>query len=178
MATIKDIAKKTGVSISTVSHALNATRYVKKETIERIMRIAKELNYQPSHIARAMRTKYTKYIGFFIPMLDNPFYNELLQGMNDYANENGYYIVIFSSKNDDHQRKQEFLASIISRGIDGLVISGIEGHEKDRELLQNFIEKNVSHRPGEQVHQGPAPAEDYQRAVDHHRQPEGRQDGG
>lgn len=141
-STIKDIARIAGVSISTVSHALNESRYVKKETIERIKKIAEEYNYKPNYIARAMRTKYTKYIGFFIPVFNNPFYFELLEGINNVANELGYFIVLFSSK-DEYSWGDKFFESILHRGIDGLLISGIEGHKKDRELIKRFMNANI-----------------------------------
>jgi len=140
--TIKDIARMAGVSISTVSHALNESRYVKKETIEKIKDLAAKYNYKPNYIARAMRTKYSKYIGFFIPVLNNPFYFELLEGINNVANEMGYFIVFFSSK-DDPKTGEQFFESILNRGIDGILISGIEGHKTDRELIKRFIDVKI-----------------------------------
>ena len=140
--TIKDIARIANVSISTVSHALNESRYVKKETIEKIKDIAAKYKYKPNYLAQAMRTKYSKYIGFFIPIYSNPFYFEVLEGINNFANEMGYYIVLFSSK-DDHNMSHQFFESILNRGIDGIIISGIEGHKTDRELIRRFIDAKI-----------------------------------
>jgi len=138
---IKSIAKKAGVSISTVSHALNETRYVKKETKEKIRELAEKYNYIPNRIARSLRTDKTNYIGFFVPNLSYFFY-ELILGANSFLNKRDNYLVLFNSENS-YEMEKYFLDSIFSRKIDGVMISGIAGGEKDREVVESLLSNHI-----------------------------------
>src|SRR5450631_1664136 len=77
LTTLKDIAAATGVSVGTVSNALNGRPNVGPKLRERIMRAAKQLGYQPNRAAQTLRTGHTSAIGLVLPDLTNPFYPEL-----------------------------------------------------------------------------------------------------
>jgi len=98
MAGIKDIAKKAGYSISTVSYALNGSTKVTEATREKIIKIAQELEYVPNGAARMLRARETKIIGIFLLDYSGSFYGQLLKGMRESLNQNGYELVVCSGK--------------------------------------------------------------------------------
>jgi LacI family transcriptional regulator len=98
VVSIKDIAKQAGVSISTVSYALNGSPKVTDETSARILAIAKELNYVPNAAARNLKKQETKIIGAFLTDFSGAFYGDLLQGMKEGVNRSGYDLVVCSGK--------------------------------------------------------------------------------
>ncbi|MED3668216.1 LacI family DNA-binding transcriptional regulator [Geobacillus kaustophilus] len=114
MVSIKDIAKKAGVSISTVSYALNGSPKVTEETTAKILAIAKELNYVPNAAARTLKKKETKIIGAFLTNYSGAFYGQLLQGMLETLENNGYELIVCSGK-----QSHRFLPE---RMIDGAII--------------------------------------------------------
>ncbi|BBH23616.1 LacI family transcriptional regulator [Paenibacillus baekrokdamisoli] len=114
MANIKDIAKQAGVSISTVSYALNGSPKVTDETSARILAIAKELHYIPNAAARNLKKQETKIIGVFLTDFSGSFYGHLLQGMKEGVNQSGYDLVVCSGK-QSHQLLPQ-------RMIDGAIV--------------------------------------------------------
>lgn len=118
MVTIKDVAKAANVSISTVSYALNNSGSVKQETKEKIINIAKELGYEPNGIARSLKTKKTGFIGFFVNAIEGPIYTEILRGVRDVAENNGYEVVV-----GECLSKNSKITKLITHNIvDGAVI--------------------------------------------------------
>ncbi|QGG57039.1 LacI family DNA-binding transcriptional regulator [Paenibacillus sp. B01] len=114
MATIKDIAKRAGVSISTVSYALNGSSKVTAETSARILAIAKELHYIPNAAARNLKKQESKVIGVFLSDFNGAFYGELLQGMKEGLKRSGYDLVACSGKQSHRLLPQ--------RMIDGAIV--------------------------------------------------------
>lgn len=96
VVSIKDIARRAGVSISTVSYALNGNPKVTEETTRKILAVAKELNYVPNAAARTLKKRETRIIGAFLTSFQGSFYGELLQGMKEEMNKRGYDLVICS----------------------------------------------------------------------------------
>ncbi|MBH0165059.1 LacI family DNA-binding transcriptional regulator [Fictibacillus sp. 7GRE50] len=127
MVSIKDIAKQAGVSISTVSYALNGSPKVTKETSARILAIAKELNYIPSAAARSLKKRETKIIGIYLTNYSGAFYGQLLQGMMETLSENGYELIVCSGK-ESHRFLPE-------RMIDGAII--LDATYETKELLSH-----------------------------------------
>ncbi|MFY4774067.1 LacI family DNA-binding transcriptional regulator [Metabacillus sp. RGM 3146] len=114
MVSIKDIAKKAGVSISTVSYALNGSTKVTEETCARILAIAKEMNYIPNAAARNLKKRETKIIGVFLTNYSGAFYGELLQGMQEFLSQKGYDLIVCSGE-QSHRMLPE-------RMIDGAIV--------------------------------------------------------
>ncbi|SFF24976.1 transcriptional regulator, LacI family [Paenibacillus algorifonticola] len=114
MVSIKDIAKKAGVSISTVSYALNGSPKVTTETCAKILAIAKELNYVPNAAARTLKTRETKIIGVYLTDFSGAFYGDLLQGVNEMLHRKGYDTIVCSGKRS-HRMLPE-------RMIDGAIV--------------------------------------------------------
>ncbi len=98
MANIRDVAKKAGVGIATVSRCINNDGYVSEEVGKKIEQAIKELNYKPNALARAVFTKSSKMIGVIIPSIVNPFYTELSIGIENKARENGYSMVLSNTE--------------------------------------------------------------------------------
>ena len=130
MAGIKDIAKKAGVSISTVSYALNGSSKVTEETRSRILAIAKELDYIPNAAARNLKKKETKIIGVFLTDYSGAFYGELLHGLQETLSKSGYDLIVCSGL-QSHRLLPE-------RMIDGAII--LDETFSSEELL-NYAER-------------------------------------
>ncbi|SDT23576.1 transcriptional regulator, LacI family [Paenibacillaceae bacterium GAS479] len=126
MVSIKDIAKQAGVSISTVSYALNDSPKVTLETKNRILAVAKELNYVPNAAARQLKKQESLIIGAFLTDFSGAFYGDLLQGMKEVVNRKGYDLIVCSGK-QSHRLLPE-------RMIDGAII--LDSAFSDEELLE------------------------------------------
>ncbi|AQS59941.1 LacI family DNA-binding transcriptional regulator [Desulforamulus ferrireducens] len=129
MATIKDVAKLAGVSVSTVSRVLNASGYVEKNTEAKVMAAIKQLNYQPSQIARGLVSKKTKTFGLILPDITNPFFPELARGAEDEAGKQGYNIMLCNSDWDVAKEKM-YLNLLSEKRVDGIILVGSRMHEQ------------------------------------------------
>lgn len=136
------ISKKARVSPATVSRVFNRSELVNEKTRNKILKICDKYNYKPSVIASSMRTNKTKYIGFVVPNMTNPFFFELLKGAEEYASKEDYYLVIFNSENN-YEKELVFLDAIFKRRIDGIIISGIAGGRKDNFFVREILKKKL-----------------------------------
>jgi LacI family transcriptional regulator len=119
VATIKDVAKRAGVSVSTVSMALNDYPRIAQETKLKVLAAAKELNYQPNAMARGLKSRRTESIGLILTDISGPFYSELIKGVEDVVIERGYQLVISSA----HAGREESARRLLSEGrTDGLIV--------------------------------------------------------
>jgi LacI family transcriptional regulator len=119
-ATIKDVARKSGFSIATVSRTFNNSELVDEETRRTIRTAAEELRYAPSALARGLSTRRTEAIGLLLPDLFGEFFSEILRGSDQTAQLANYHLVVSSS----HNNRQEIKSALtMMRGrVDGLVI--------------------------------------------------------
>ncbi|MDQ6420202.1 LacI family DNA-binding transcriptional regulator [Paenibacillus sp. LHD-117] len=146
MASIKDIAKRAGVSISTVSYALNGNPKVTEETRKKVLSIAKALHYVPNAAARSLKKRETKIMGAFLTSLEGAFYGELLQGMKEELGKKGYDLVICSGTQSHRLLTEGLLdgAIILDRFFtdEELLLHAERGHKLvvlDRELRHPHI---------------------------------------
>jgi len=122
--TIKDVARLAGVSQATVSHVVNQTRFVSEETRHRVQAAVVELQYQPSAIARGLKTKSTGTIAITVPNITNLFINAAVRCIEEIANTHGFNVIICNT--DDVLAKEEhYLEVLIAKRIDGLLIAPI-----------------------------------------------------
>ena len=121
MTTIKDIAKRVGVSHSTVSRALRRNPLISLETSERIRQAAAEMGYQPSAAARSLKTHRSQVLGVILSSLDDPFFSEILQGVEDTAREAGYSLFIAASHRDPI-RSQKIVLALMEHRAEGVII--------------------------------------------------------
>jgi LacI family transcriptional regulator len=131
--TIKDIAKIAHVSNTTVSRALNNQSRIRNETKERILSIAKELNYRPDFIARSLVMKRTKTLGLVITTIANPFYTELAQGIEATARKLGYNIILCSTQSDLRTERLD-IEMLRSKGVDGIILTS--AHMGDPNIVE------------------------------------------
>ena len=121
---IKDIALKTGLSITTVSRVLNgkARQYrIGKESQKLIEDVAKELNYIPNHFAANLKSGKSNTIGLILPSLDNPFFARIAGIINVEIRKHGYALII-SDSNEDAEAEKTELQQFVSRNIEGLIV--------------------------------------------------------
>jgi LacI family transcriptional regulator len=130
--TIKDIARVAGVSHTTVSRALNDKSRIRNETKEKILSVARELNYHPNFIARSLVMRRTKTLGLVITTISNPFYIELAQGIEVTARGLGYNIILCSTHRDLSAEKQ-YIDTLRSKGVDGIIFTS--AHMEDPNIV-------------------------------------------
>ena len=99
VTTIKDVAKHAEVSFTTVSHVLNGTRNVSDAVKQRVLKAVQELQYVPSGIARSLKTNRTHTIGIIIPNNSNPFFAEVVRGIEDACFEAGFSAILCKRAN-------------------------------------------------------------------------------
>ncbi len=123
MANIRDVAEKAGVSVSTVSHVINETRFVSEETRGRVVSTMEALNYQPNRLARSLRRKdkRTNTLGLLIPDSMNPFFAEVLRGVEDASFEANYNVFLCNSDNSP-EKELNYLEVLIGKQIDGIIL--------------------------------------------------------
>lgn len=135
--TIKDIARKTGVSHSTVSRALGGNTLISEATTTRIRKAARDMGYQPSAAARSLKTNQTKVVGVIVNSIDDPFFSEILFGIEDVAQNTGYSLFIASSQYDPY-REQKIVQTMMEQRTDGVIIcSSSFSADKGRQLSAN-----------------------------------------
>jgi len=138
MVTIKEIAKKAGVSVGTVSKVLNYNKTVSEINRKKVIKTIKELNYTPSRIARSLSKGKTKNIGFIIPDISNPFFPELVRGASDVLIPEGYYVFLCSS--DNNPEKEDFyIRDLISMWVDGIIIAPSDTENRDISIFNEII---------------------------------------
>lgn len=121
MATMKDIAKLAGVSTSTVSHVINKSRYVSEEISERVNNAAKQLNYAPSALARSLKMNQTKTIGMLMTTSTNPFFGEVVKGVERSCYQNGYNLILCNTEGDSERMKSS-IDTLLQKRVDGLIL--------------------------------------------------------
>jgi len=134
---IKDVAHKAGVSPSTVSRALSDHPRISRETKERIRRLATEMGYSPSAVARSLVTKRTRIIGLAVGWVSDPFLTELVRGVEDTATVDGY-TVFLSSFYDQPHREKEVLSTFHERRVDGIIVQSSHLYADHHALLAQF----------------------------------------
>ena len=121
MPTIKDVAQQAGVSPTTVSYVLTGSRFVRPATRARIVRAIEELNYQPNHVARSLRAKRTLTVGMIVSDISNPFYADIVRGVEDVLSDR-HYSLILCNTDEAPERERVTLQLLVGKKIDGLII--------------------------------------------------------
>ncbi len=119
-ASIKDIAKQSGVAISTVSHVINNTKFVADTTREKVTKAINELHYRPNLIARGLRTKSTRTIGLLLPDISQPFFAQVVKGIEAVARLRNYTLIMGCAFYDIEEEKRQ-LNSMLDQNTDGII---------------------------------------------------------
>jgi DNA-binding LacI/PurR family transcriptional regulator len=120
--TIRDVARRAGVSTATVSRVLAGIGNPKPETADAVMAAVEALDYRPSAVARSLRMRRTSTFGLIVTDIQNPFFPELVQVADDAAREMGYSILLGSAAYDEH-RAVHYLDLMVDRRVDGMIIA-------------------------------------------------------
>ena len=120
--TIKDIARQAKVSATAVSMALNDRPGVSTKTRKRILRLAKELDYQPNFIAKSLISNRSYTIGLIVNNIADPFYPEIAQGIEEKANARGYSLLLCNTSRSLTGEKR-CIDTLRAKGVDGLIIT-------------------------------------------------------
>lgn len=119
--TIGDVARVAGVSKSTVSRVLNdRTHHMADETRKKVLQAIRELKYHPNSVARSLVLKRTQSVGLLISDVANPFYPEVIQGIEDIALKHDYQVFL-SNTNYDEERGLKFVRSLVDKQVDGVM---------------------------------------------------------
>ena len=139
--TIKDIAKRLGISPSTVSRALKDHPDISYNTRKAVQELANILGYKPNEVALSLRTSQSKIIGVIVPEIVHHFFSSIISGIEDVANEAGYYVMIFQT-NESYKKEVIYSQTLISSRIDGLIVS-FSKETTDFEHFKTFVKNNI-----------------------------------
>ncbi|MGF6476970.1 MULTISPECIES: ribose operon transcriptional repressor RbsR [Pantoea] len=137
MATMKDVARLAGVSTSTVSHVINNNRFVSEQVRDRVEQAIRELNYAPSALARSLKIKQTRTIGMLLTASSNPFYSEVVRGVENSCYERGYSLILCNTEGDE-ERMNRSLETLMQKRVDGLLMMCTETHLPSAEILNRY----------------------------------------
>lgn len=121
MATIKDVARVSGVTVTTVSRVLNNRGYISESTRQKVYDAMEELNYKPNEIARSLFRKKSNIIGLIIPNVSHPFFAELTNFIEYYAHKKGYKILLCNSYQDSVKEK-DYIEMLKRHQVDGIIM--------------------------------------------------------
>jgi len=122
MVTIKDVAKKAGVSPSTVSRALSGNGTVKDSTRQKVLEAVKLLNYRPNFLAQGLKEGRTKTVGLIIPNIRNPIYPAVARGVEDAARKFGYTVILCNT-DENVKAEKDYINKLRKRWVDGIILS-------------------------------------------------------
>ncbi|WP_421920447.1 LacI family DNA-binding transcriptional regulator [Marinifilum sp.] len=120
--TIKDIAEKLNISVSTVSRALKNNPEISLQTREAVQKLAKELKYQPNPLAVALKTQKSNTIGVVVPQIVSSFYASVVKGIEQVADEFGYQVFV-SSSNENMEKEEKNVNGFLNMRMDGIILS-------------------------------------------------------
>lgn len=132
---IKNIAQQHGVSVSTVSRALNNRKDISKDTREKILETAEQLNYKPNSIARSLVKNKSYTIGLMVPDISDPFFSKIASSIDENFFGKGYQ-VIYGNTLRDKENEKKFIDSVFSRKMDGVILT--PEYLEDNEILKKI----------------------------------------
>lgn len=136
-ATIKEVARESGVSVATVSRVFNDKGPVREETRRRVIEVAERLRYTPHSAARSLITKETRTVSVLLPDLHGEFFSEVMRGIDSTAHGSGYHLLVASSHND-RAEIQALLRAMRGR-VDGLIVMSpdVDAHTLESNLPES-----------------------------------------
>lgn len=138
---IKELALKLNLSKSTVSRAFMGHSDINIETKERILKVAKELNYQPNHHASNLRAQKSKNIAIIVPQIANNFFSQAIDGIETVASEKGYHLLIYLTA-DNFESEVAYVNDLYNGRADGIIMS-VSGEANDHSYMKKLQEKRI-----------------------------------
>ena len=140
-ATIRDIAIKLNISISTVSRALRGVADVNPATKKAVEEMAKRLNYEPNRVAQSLRIKRTNTLGIIVPEIALHFFSSAISGIQEEASRHGYSIMICQSL-ESYETEKQNVHMLASNRVDGMLIS-MSSETDDFRHIQQLVDKDI-----------------------------------
>lgn len=134
-ASIKDVARRAGVSVTSVSRVLNGEKYISEDLLAKVNQAITELNYSPSRIARSLKKQKTGTIGIIVPDITNHFNSSILSSIEQSASERGYNLIICNIA-EDLDKEFKYLQTLQEMRVDGIMIM----HQKTNERILAFLQ--------------------------------------
>ena len=156
MSTIRDVARRAGVSTMTVSRVINRSGYTSHETRTRVERAIADLGYVPNAVARHLRSKRTKTIALVLSDITNPFFTTIARGVEDVAGPRGFG-VMFCNTDESASEEISYLHMLIQRQVDGVLLVPAGRTVEPLRLLREqgvpvvVVDRRVSSRQVDQV---------------------------
>jgi len=141
--TLKDIAKKVGVSEATISLVLNNKDVVNVKTREKVLHCIKEMNYTPNPLARGLALHKSMTVGLVCPDSENPYYGKLMKLLSHYCNEYGYSLVLAVS-NNDFNVEADIVKNFINKKFDGIIILPLNEKENKHPIFKELRERSIA----------------------------------
>ena len=126
MATIKDVASRAGVSVATVSRMMNKPDVVKPQTMRKIQKAMRELDYQPDVLARALQSRHSGIIGLIVPRISYGFFARIADAVEDALSRRGYRLMICHSEYEE-QREMNMVSLLKANKVDGILVCSYVG---------------------------------------------------
>ena len=139
MATVADVARTAGVSVSTAARVLSGNGYASEATRRVVLDAAHDLGYVPNQIARSLRTKQTRMVGLLIGDVENSFYSVIARNVESATKDAGYHVVLCNS-DDDPKIEREYLQLLEGMHVDALIVTPTS---KNRRHLARFIQEGI-----------------------------------
>lgn len=138
---IKELAQRLNLSKSTVSRAFRGHSDINIETKERILKVAKELNYQPNHHASNLRAQKSRNIAIIVPQIANNFFSQAIDGIETVAREKGYHLLIYLT-GDKFESEVAYVNDLYNGRADGIIMS-VSGEANDHSYMRKLQEKHI-----------------------------------
>lgn len=138
-STLKYIAKELGVSVSTVSRALNGKTVVKEATRQRVLEAAKKYNYMPNEVARSLQKSATETIAVVLPDVSETFFGTIVKEIERVVARAGYMIIL-ADTHEKAAKEQKYLDMLFKRRIDALVLATVD---LSGDSVRTFIDRGV-----------------------------------
>lgn len=139
--TLKQLAIKLGLSVATVSRALNDSYEISTKTKKKVHALAKELNYHPNPFASSLRKHKSKTIALIIPEISNNFFSQIIKGVETISKDKGYHVIICGS-NEDYKKEESIIKHLIGGRVDGILLSASKETE-NAEHLKEIIKREI-----------------------------------
>ncbi|AIJ08184.1 MULTISPECIES: ribose operon transcriptional repressor RbsR [Edwardsiella] len=137
MATMKDVARLAGVSTSTVSHVINNNRFVSDSVRQRVLEAVQQLNYAPSALARSLKMNQTHTLGMLVTTSNNPFFAEVVRGVERSCYERGYSLILCNTEGDPARMSQS-METLLQKRVDGLLMMCTENFRPAQEMIARY----------------------------------------
>ncbi len=138
-ATMIDVAQMANVSTATVSHVINNSRYVSEETRQKVHAAIAALNYRGNGLARMLRSNQTQSIGLLISDIANPFFPDVVRGVEDVASAHGYSVILCNT-DENADKERHYLDVLLDKRVDGFVVTPSGGNQ---EYFQELLTAGV-----------------------------------